>query len=74
MRVHYRFFMSNPRFWYQRDLIAADQIICVATSELRRSSAGTHTTSIFQNSAVRGDQDRPDSHIAAPSPPHAELP
>ena len=35
MRIHYRFFMANPRFWYERDLIEADAIICIAASDLR---------------------------------------
>lgn len=36
MRVHYGFFMSNKQFWYDRDLQAADVLICVAASDLRR--------------------------------------
>jgi hypothetical protein len=39
MRVHYRFFMTNPRFWYSKDLITADQIICVLASNLRAEPA-----------------------------------
>ena len=37
MRVHYRFFMANPRFWYDKDLREADMYICVAASDLRSS-------------------------------------
>lgn len=37
MRIHYNFFMSNPRFWYERDLMVADMMICVAASDLRRN-------------------------------------
>ena len=36
MRIHYKFFMVNPRFWYEKDLQAADMIICVAASNLRK--------------------------------------
>jgi len=36
MRIHYCFFMANPRFWYDRNLIDADALICIAASNLRR--------------------------------------
>jgi hypothetical protein len=35
MRVHYNFFMVNPRFWYERSTIDADALICIAASNLR---------------------------------------
>lgn len=35
MRVHYGFFMKNPRFWYDKALIDADRYIVVAASDLR---------------------------------------
>jgi hypothetical protein len=34
LRLHYRL-MENPRFWYQRELIDASRIFCVAASDLR---------------------------------------
>ena len=37
MRVHYHFFMKQPRFWYERDLQEADMIVCVLASNLRVS-------------------------------------
>ena len=41
MRVHYGFFMSNPHFWYDPDLVQADGITCRLASELRaRASSG----------------------------------
>jgi hypothetical protein len=36
MRVHYNFFMANPRFWYEADLRDADRSIIVAASDLRK--------------------------------------
>jgi hypothetical protein len=38
MSVHYNLFMVNPRFWYERNLIEADALICKAASELRKGS------------------------------------
>lgn len=35
MRIHYDFFMSNQRFWYDKDLREADGFVCVAASDLR---------------------------------------
>jgi hypothetical protein len=37
MRIHYNVFMANPRFWYDKELQAADMLICVVASDLRRS-------------------------------------
>lgn len=34
-RIHYRHFMANPRFWYERELQEADMMIVVAASNLR---------------------------------------
>jgi hypothetical protein len=34
LRAHYRL-MDNPRFWYERPLIDASRILCVAASDLR---------------------------------------
>lgn len=39
MRIHYNFFMANPRFWYDRDLQDADKLIVVAASNLRKEIA-----------------------------------
>jgi hypothetical protein len=36
MRIHYNVFMANPRFWYDKDLLEADTMVCVAASNLRR--------------------------------------
>lgn len=41
MRVHYSFFMANPRFWYERDLREADAIIVKAASDLRLAEGST---------------------------------
>jgi hypothetical protein len=38
MQVHYGFFMSNPQFWYDRDLREADAIVCTLASEIRRGA------------------------------------
>jgi hypothetical protein len=35
MRIHYGFFMVNPRFWYDKNLQEADAIIVIAASNLR---------------------------------------
>lgn len=35
MRVHYGFFIANPRFWDEPTLVEADGIICRLASELR---------------------------------------
>lgn len=39
MRVHYRHFMANPRFWYDPALQAADKYVVVAASDLRLTQA-----------------------------------
>jgi hypothetical protein len=33
-RAHYRI-MANPRFWYDKALIDASRMLCVAASDLR---------------------------------------
>ena len=38
MRIHYGFFMSNPRFWYEPTLVEADAIMCLLASELRTAA------------------------------------
>ena len=38
LRVH-EYFMRNPRFWYERELQAADMLICKAMSDLRAMAA-----------------------------------
>lgn len=35
MRIHARF-MKDPQYWSKRDLMAADTLVCVAASNLRR--------------------------------------
>lgn len=45
MRVHYGFFMRNPRFWYERDLQAADMLIVAKASELHHEGAVHELTS-----------------------------
>lgn len=36
MRVHYSFFMTNPRFWYDKNLLESDKLIVVAASDIRK--------------------------------------
>lgn len=36
MRIHYQFFMTNKRFWYDHDAITADGIIVNTASVLRK--------------------------------------
>jgi len=38
MRIHYGFFMANPRFWYDTNLQEADALIVIAASNLRASA------------------------------------
>jgi hypothetical protein len=38
LRIH-GYFMLNPRFWYEKNLMEADKLICVAMSDLRRTDA-----------------------------------
>jgi hypothetical protein len=34
LRIHYRL-MDSPRFWYERWMLEASKILCVAASDLR---------------------------------------
>ena len=38
MGIHYGFYMSNPRFWYDKELQEEDKILCVEASNLRLES------------------------------------
>jgi hypothetical protein len=44
MRIHYGFFMKNPRYWYDKGLMEADKLICKAASDLRATLAAAPAT------------------------------
>ena len=39
LRIHYRL-MDSPRFWYERWMLDASRILCVAASDLRQEMEG----------------------------------